>query len=85
MALQWPNSIQNLYGKSTTRDILLKSDLQARMLRNQLTPGLRDFVASSLEEIEYATKRELPVNQGTDTHFLLTPYYPEMLIGITWK
>ena len=37
------------------------------MLRNRLTPSLHDFVASSLEEIEYATEKELPVNQGTDT------------------
>ena len=51
------------------------------MLRNRLTPSLRDFVASSLEEIEYATKKELPVNQGTNTHFLLAANYLEMLIG----
>ena len=85
MALQWLNSIQNLYGKSTTTDILLKSDLQARMLRNRLTPCLHDFVASSLEEIRYATEKELPVNQGTDTLFLWAPNYLELLIGTIWK
>ena len=81
MALQSSNSIQNLYGKSTTTDILLKSDLQARMLRNRLTPSLRDFVASSVEEIEYATNKELPVNQGNDNHFLWAINYLEMLLG----
>ena len=70
MALQSSNSIQNLYGKSTNTDILLKSDLQARMLRDRLTPSLRDFVASSVEEIEYTTNKELPVNQGNDNHLL---------------
>ena len=81
MALQLSNSIQNPYGKSTTTNILLKSDLQARLLRNRLTPSLRDFVASSVEEIEYATKKELPVNQGNDNHLLWAIYYLEMLIG----
>ena len=40
------------------------------MLRHRLTSNLHDFVASSLEEIEYAIKEELPVHQGTDAHFL---------------
>ena len=85
MALQRLNSIQNLYGKSTTTDSLLKSDLQARMLRNRLTPSLQNLVESSLEDIEYATEKELPVNQGTDTFFLWAPDYREMLIGTLWK
>lgn len=57
--------LQNLYGKSTTTDVLLKSDLQAKVLRNRLTPNLQDFVASSLEEIEYSAEKELPASQGT--------------------
>ena len=65
IASECPNSIQNLYGKSTTTDILLKSDLQARMLRNRLTPSLNDYVAGSLEEIEYAMTKNMPVDQGT--------------------
>ncbi|KAL8940343.1 MAG: hypothetical protein Q9216_002855 [Gyalolechia sp. 2 TL-2023] len=55
---------QNLYGKSTTTDVLLQSDLQARMLRHQLTPNLQDFVTSSLEEIEYATEKQMNTSQG---------------------
>ncbi|KAI4176969.1 MAG: hypothetical protein LQ346_007749 [Caloplaca aetnensis] len=54
---------KNLYGKSTTTDVLLKSDLQAKVLRNRLTPNLQDFVASSLEEIEYSAEKELPASQ----------------------
>ena len=81
MALKLSNSIQNLYGKSTTTDILLKSDLQARMLRNRLTPSLRNFVASSVEEIEYTMNKELPVNQGNDNHLLWAINYLEMLLG----
>lgn len=56
--------LQNLYGKSTTTDVLLKSDLQAKVLRHRLTPNLQDFVASSLDEIEYSTEKELPASQG---------------------
>lgn len=34
------------------------------MLRTRLTPNLHAFIASSLEEIEYAVEEELSVAQG---------------------
>jgi hypothetical protein len=49
------------------------------MLRDRLTPSLQNFVASSLEEIEHAVKMELPVHQGTDTHFLSVANFLVML------
>ena len=55
------------------------------MLRNRLIPSLHDFMASSPKVIEYATRKELPVNQGTDTLFLWVRSYLEMLIGTLWK
>ncbi|KAI4129555.1 MAG: hypothetical protein LQ338_002191 [Usnochroma carphineum] len=67
---------KNLYGKSTTTDILLKSNLQARVLRAQLTQNLPNLVASSLEEIEYATERELPTSQGTNAALSSLPPLP---------
>jgi hypothetical protein len=50
------------------------------MLRTRLSPNLHKFVASSLEEIEYAIKEEIPVNEGTDTHLLWVASYLAVLI-----
>ncbi|KAL8711938.1 MAG: hypothetical protein Q9220_003634 [cf. Caloplaca sp. 1 TL-2023] len=54
----------NLYGKSTTTDILLKSDLHAKVLRTRLTPNLSDYVTSSVREIEYAVEHEFAACQA---------------------
>lgn len=68
-ATQEPNFAQNLYGKSTTTDILLKSDLHVRMLRNRLTPNLLSFAQSTREEIEFALQVEFPLDGGDIPRF----------------
>ena len=43
------------------------------MLCSEFAPNLQAFVKNSLEEIEYAAKKELPVSQGTTTFLLDWP------------
>ncbi|KAL8759368.1 MAG: hypothetical protein Q9199_000803 [Rusavskia elegans] len=77
--------VHNLYGKSTTTDVLLKSDLQAKVLRHRLTPNLQDFVASSLDEIEYSTEKELPASQDMWTPFKINHALLHIVAGVTTR
>lgn len=58
------DTLQSLYGKATTVDILLKSDLHARMLKHRVSPNLPAFVPGTLEEIEFALEKEFPRKNG---------------------
>lgn len=54
-----------MYGKITTADVLLKSNLHERTLRHRFSPNLPKFVPSTLEEIDFALKKEFPEHMGT--------------------
>ena len=66
--------MQSLYGKSTTTDILLTSDLHVRMIRNRFTANLLGFAESVREEIEFALEAEFPLDQGDILNFYWSTY-----------
>ena len=60
-----------MYGKITTTDVILRSDLHERMLRHRFSPNLSNFVPGVLEEIDFALEKEFPEQRSMVLRALL--------------
>jgi hypothetical protein len=78
-------TVYNLYGKSTTTEVLLESDLHSRMIRNRMTPNLLSFATSTLEEIEYTLDMEFPSNRDQWTSMKINHNLLYVVAGVTTR
>lgn len=56
--------MQNVLGEFTGIDILVKSDLHVRVLRNYLTPNMGQVMLNARDELNYSDQVDIPRCEG---------------------
>ncbi|KAL8687605.1 MAG: hypothetical protein Q9218_006273, partial [Villophora microphyllina] len=64
---------QNLLGKYTTLDTVLKSDLHGRVLQTRLTPNLKTLIPLLKDELEVVMAEHFPAGNGTEISLKIYP------------
>ena len=56
--------MQNVLGEYTGIDILVKSDLHVKVLRNYLTPNMGQVMVNARDELNYSQEVDIPACEG---------------------